>query len=109
MPKALLSFDAAYLLGFCWVPARRGDASITFDDYAATIHYGDLIEAFWTALTGLAKEAADAAPLAPPNRAERRRTTPHKKTASRSAGTSAGRSATSKPSPSKKSPTAPSS
>lgn len=102
-PKALLNLDPDYLLGFAWIPARRADPELTFDAYAESMPYGDLVAAFWTAITDAMKAAAPLA-VAAPNRAERRRKSPAKKPSSRSASSTAGRRGTSTGSPSPKSP-----
>jgi hypothetical protein len=112
MPRCLLSFDPDYLLGFAWIPARRDDPGLEYEAFAESLSYGDLVTAFWKAMTDAAEAEAAAAPLA--NRAERRKRTPASKTGSRSGSASTrstSKSSTGSPSasspPPAKSPTKP--
>ena len=90
VPKSLFNFDPDYLLGFAWIPARRGDADLAFEPFAESLKYGDLVAAFWSEITSAAEAAL---PLG--NREARRKRGPASKTGSRSATTSSGRSKTS--------------
>lgn len=88
VPLAMMNIDPAYLLGFAWIGARRKDPDVTYEGLEDSLPVGQLMPAFYAALTAGAE-----APLA--NRAARRHPGPRKGTASRSAASTAGRSATS--------------
>ena len=84
LPKVLFNFEPDYLLGFAWIPARRTEPGLEYEEFAESLLYGDLVGAFWTAMNEMAKAAE--APLE--NRAARRKRTPASKRASKSATTS---------------------
>jgi len=85
-PESLLDIDPVLLLGFSWITERRRE-KVTFEDFSESLSYGQLLEGFYAAMSA-AVEAAD--PLE--NRAQRRRSVPRSKTASKSRAPSAGRS-----------------
>ena len=89
VPLAILDIEPTYLLGFCWVSERRDDHDLAFDTMANSVEYGALTRGFWDSAT----EAVDDAPLVAPNREQRRRKSPQRKTASRSASSTTGPSA----------------
>ena len=95
-PLAMLNLDPLYLAGFAYVAARRADPALTFDALLGSLHVGELVSAFYGQLTTLAEERA---PLAAPNREQRRATKSGrpKTSASPSATSTAGRSPRSKP------------
>ena len=104
VPGALLNIDPMHLLGFFWIPARRNDKALAFDDFAESIPYGALIEGFWAFITEALKEAPDEAPLVK-NRAQRRASGQRGKSASPSLTSTDGPSETLTNSPSESSTT----
>lgn len=90
-PPELLNLDPHYLLGFAWIAARRDEPTLTYEAFAETLTYGELVGAFWGAMERQVEEVA--VPLV--NREQRRRSGRPSKTASRSATPTTGPSPTS--------------
>lgn len=97
-PSAMLNVDPAYLCGFAWICARRSDPSITYEAMEQSLPMGELMDAFYGALTETIERATKAsAPLADRAARRSRQPTPRTTSASKSRGSTTGHSERSTP------------
>ena len=102
-PQHVLNLDPAQVLGFAWIPARRAQPDLAYEDFAVEVTVGRMIEAFSAAIFATEGEGPKEVPFDSPTDPETT-SSPSKSTCS-SPTDFIGRSQTPEPSASSSSPT----